>query len=241
MASPKSPMAQVPSWRTKTFWLLRSRCTTLGLYSPGDAGGSRAVGSHTRGHLGAGGGSHRRATAPGAGMRGRGPGTEPGVRCRPTGRRAGAGSAAGSPGGGTWGAGGHPGGSGGLGTMRGQGWRWSSAGVRPWRLCIPNRALRTPRAPQPCMHNIDTPPPPPCFHAHPCTPTRTPVPPSFTPHRPSPHSRPGKAAAPAAPPSRTARRPGCPTASPRSRAPSAAVRAPPARPPSAGPLPRQKP
>lgn len=43
-ANPKSPMAQVPSSRTSTFWLLRSRCTTLGLYRPGRPG----VGGDTR-------------------------------------------------------------------------------------------------------------------------------------------------------------------------------------------------
>lgn len=104
-ASPKSPMAHVPSSRTSTFWLLRSRCTTLGLYRPGrwDWGGVSQDGEgdtlaeagrtrHTSGR------THRRARAPGAGKRGRGRGREPGARCRPTSPRAAPGNVAGSPG-----------------------------------------------------------------------------------------------------------------------------------------------
>ena len=177
MASPKSPMAQVPSWRTKTFWLLRSRCTTLGLYSPGDAGGSRAVGSHTRGHLGAGGGSHRRATAPGAGMRGRGPGTEPGVRCRPTGRRAGAGSAAGSPGGG--------GDMGGRRAPRGVRGVGDNAGTgveveRCWRAAVV--ALH----PQPCLAHPQGTAALHAQHRHPTPPSVLPCPPVHPHPHPSP-------------------------------------------------------
>lgn len=104
-ASPKSPMAHVPSSRTSTFWLLRSRCTTLGLYRPGrwDWGGvsqdgegdTLAEAGRTRRTSGR---THRRARAPGAGKRGRGRGREPGARCRPTSPRAAPGNVAGSPG-----------------------------------------------------------------------------------------------------------------------------------------------